>query len=423
MKAIFNLLVLAVFFMASCHKEDSNPNQIDNEGVIVSIPYQWKKSLHESDPASNSYMNALVEYKGNIGISTTNGEGNRFLTMISPNTGDNLWQWNDIYQAPTERIDLSYYHKYNNLLTYQVGSRSYCINLDNGTTHWKIKRDISLHSKVSGIGNTYFTFGESSSLYEEYQEHVVYKGNLTTGGIEEYIIPNFTLEHIMGGRIGDATRVEPYMFNDVQHLAVTWQELTDDTDWLFQTYLGLYNYQTNTWVYEKQVMNEPFVSGVVLAPPVIYQDKIYANVGKHLVCHDLATGNQLWSKQFTQDFSFSGFIIEDDKIIANNEDTYTYGINPQNGTILWKTESAGTSGRISYLNGIAYFVGGSTGKLHAIDVETGKHVWKLEASRLGEPAGNSFKTNAIYVFPTSGSNPAKIVALSHLNAYALEAYQ
>ncbi len=134
MKAIFNLLVLAVFFMASCHKEDSNPNQIDNEGVIVSIPYQWKKSLHESDPASNSYMNALVEYKGNIGISTTNGEGNRFLTMISPNTGDNLWQWNDIYQAPTERIDLSYYHKYNNLLTYQVGSRSYCINLDNGTT-------------------------------------------------------------------------------------------------------------------------------------------------------------------------------------------------------------------------------------------------------------------------------------------------
>ncbi len=416
-------LILTIFFMASCHKEDSNPIQTDNEGVIVSIPYEWKRTLHEQGVTSNGHLDFPVYYQGNIAIPTTNGENNRFLTMISPDTGDTIWQWNDSYLPYSNQIIIFYHYQNNNLLTYQTGGRTYCINLDNGTTHWKIQREISFHSKVSGIGNTYFTLGESSSLYEEYQEHVAYKGNLDTGEIEEYIIPNFTLEHIMGGRIGDVTRVEPYMFNDVQHLAITWQELTDDTVWRFQTYLGLYNYETNTWVYEKEVMNEPFIYGVVLAPPVIYQDKIYANVGKHLVCHDLATGNQLWSKQFTQDFSFSGFIIEDDKIIANNEDTYTYGINPQNGTILWKTESAGTSGRISYLNGIAYFVGGSTGKLHAIDVETGKHVWKLEASRLGEPAGNSFKTNAIYVFPTSGSNPAKIVALSHLNAYALEAYQ
>lgn len=410
--------------MASCHKEDINPTQTNSDGVTVSVPYQWKKSLHnEKSFNSNGYIDFPIYYNGNIAIPTTNGEDNRFLTMISPDTGDTIWQWNDSYLPYSNQIDVFYSYQNNNLLTYQTGNRTYCINLDNGSTHWKIQRNISLHSKVSGIGNTYFTFGESISQYPDYQEQIAYKGNIETGEIEEYIIPNFTLEHILGGRIGDVTRVEPYMLNNVQHLAVTWQELTDDTVWKFQTYLGLYNYETDEWVYEKKVMNEPFISGVVLAPPVIYQNKIYANVGKHLVCHDLATGNQLWSKQFTQDFSFSGFIIEDDKIIANNEDTYTYGINPENGTILWKTESAGTSGRISYLNGIAYFVGGSTGKLHAIDVETGQHVWKLEASRLGESSGNSFKTNAIYVFPATSGNAAKVIALSHLNAYSFEAYQ
>ena len=117
------------------------------------------------------------------------------------------------------------------------------------------------------------------------------------------------------------------------------------------------------------------------------------------------------------------YCIEEDKIIANNEDEYTYCLNPDTGSILWKTATSGTSGRMSYLNGIVYFVGGATGKLHAIDVSTGKHVWKLDVHKLGEPDNANFKTNAIYVFPKEGNNPAKVIALSHLNAYCFEAYQ
>ena len=160
--------------------------------------------------------------------------------------------------------------------------------------------------------------------------------------------------------------------------------------------------------------------GALLAPPVIYNNKIYANISRELVCHDLVTGKQIWSKQFTQDFMFSGFIIADDKIIANNEDTYTYCLNPDTGHTIWKEESAGTSGRMSYLNGIVYFAGGSTGYLHAIDISTGKTVWKLDGSKLD---GASFKTNAVYVFEADGGNPAKVIALTHNNAYCFEAYK
>jgi FOG: WD40-like repeat len=202
--------------------------------------------------------------------------------------------------------------------------------------------------------------------------------------------------------------------------AITYAE--PSSNWVVNSYLGLYNASSEQWVYERKLMAPPTVNSSAYEPK-IYKNKLYAWVGKNIVCHDIATGKQIWRKQFQQDFLFSGFIIEDDKIIANNEDTFTYCLNPENGTVIWKTESSGTSGRMSYLNGIVYFVGGSTGKLHAIDVSTGEHVWKISASNLGESDTNNFKTNAVYVFKAVNGNPAKVIALSHLNAYSFEAYQ
>jgi outer membrane protein assembly factor BamB len=424
MKYMTTLLVL-ILFMASCHKEEDTDTQTDENGVITSLPYQWKKSLHLDGVVSNSRFKAPIYYKDNIAIPTTNGSNNRLMTLINPNNGDFIWSWDERYQSETEDISIKFPYQHNNLLTYQVGTRSYCINLDTGTTQWKFRRDSSFDVRISGLNGNYFTFGESTSQFQQYSEQVALKGNLETGELNEFIIPNFTINNIApGNRIGDVTRIKPYMYNGVQHLVVTWQEpqnVNSINDW--QTYLGLYNYEANEWVYEKKEMNEPNINGVVLAPPVIYQGKIYANIGHQLVCHDIATGNQVWVRDFPQDFMFSGFILEENKIIANNEDTFTYCLNPENGTIIWKTESSGTSGRMSYLNGIVYFVGGSSGKLHAIDISTGEHVWKINASNLGESSTSNFKTNAVYVFEAENGNPAKIIALSHLNAYSFEAYQ
>jgi len=424
MKYISTVLVF-IIFMASCHKDDDSNTQTDENGVITSLPYQWKKSLHNQNSVSNGYISNAIYYNSNIVIPTTDGENIRNLTMINPNNGESIWKWNDNYLPYSNQINIFEYYQNSNLLTYQTSNKSYCINLINGTTKWKFERDKPFLVHLSGLNANYFTFGQSTNQFQQYSERVAFKGNLETGELNEFIIPNFTINNIApGNRIGDVTRVEPYMYNGVQHLVVTWQEpqnVNSINDW--QTYLGLYNYETNEWVYEKKEMNEPNINGVVLAPPVIYQGEFYANIGHQLVCHDIVTGEQIWIRDFPQDFMFSGFIIEDDKIIANNEDTFTYCLNPENGNIIWKTESSGTSGRMSYLNGIVYFVGGSSGKLHAIDVSTGEHVWKIDASNLGEPSGNNFKTNAVYVFEAENGNPAKVIALSHLYAYSFEAYQ
>jgi outer membrane protein assembly factor BamB len=408
--------------MASCHKEDANLLQIDPDGVVFSLPYQWKKSLHNNKEFnSNGYISNAVYYKGNFAIPTTDGENNRFLTLINPDNGEIIWNWNDSYLPYSNQIEIFHHYQFNNLLTYQVGSKSYCVNLETGTTQWKFQRDSSFGSRLyPSIDNNFFN---KVSIIDAsgYGETTVNKTDINTGDItKEVIRANYAGDYINPNNLIGAITNVIKLPNSTNLYAITYAE--PSPNWVVNTYLGLYDDSTKAWIYERKLMAPPTQNSSAYEPK-IYNGKLYAWVGKNIVCHNLETGEQIWRKPFPQDFLFSGFIIEDDKIIANNEDTFTYGIHPENGNILWKTESAGTSGRISYLNGIAYFVGGSTGKLHAIDTETGQHVWKLEASSLGEPAGNSFKTNAVYVFPPKNGNAAKVIALSHLNAYSFEAYQ
>ena len=420
MKYMTTLLVL-ILFMASCHKEDDTDTQTDENGVITSLPYQWKKSLHLDGIVSNSRFKAPIYYKDNIAIPTTNGSNNRLMTLINPNNGDFIWSWDDRYQSETEDISIKFPYQHNNLLTYQKGDRSYCINLDTGTTEWKFRRDSSFDVRLYPSYDGNF-FNLSSFVNNEgYGEQIITKVQINTGNLTtEVIRANYSGDYINSSNfIGGVTNVTK-LPNSSNLYAITYAE--SSPNWVANSYLGLYNAITRQWVYERKLMAPPTVNSSAYEPK-IYNNKLYAWVGKNIVCHNLDTGEQIWRKPFPQDFLFSGFIIEDDKIIANNEDTFTYCLNPENGTIIWKTESSGTSGRMSYLNGIVYFVGGSSGKLHAIDISTGEHVWKINASNLGESSTSNFKTNAVYVFEAENGNPAKIIALSHLNAYSFEAYQ
>ena len=109
MKTIYTLLLCV--FITACNKDNTPTIKTDSNGAITSLPYQWKKSLHQSNAVSNSYINKAIYYNGNIVIPTTNGEDNRLLTMINANNGETIWQWNDMYHD-NEYIDISYCYQY-----------------------------------------------------------------------------------------------------------------------------------------------------------------------------------------------------------------------------------------------------------------------------------------------------------------------
>jgi outer membrane protein assembly factor BamB len=418
MKKIILFLVLSIFLTTSCCKEDTPTTQTDENGVVISKPYIWKTSLHLSEPVSNSGISAQVYYNGNFLSPITDGGNNRKLAMIDSDNGDILWQWDDRFQPETEYMDICYYHKYNNLFTYQKGTRSYCINLDNGTTHWKQMREISYTNKINSFGSDhYFNYGPITNN-NGYTEFIAFKGNVNTGELVDYLSANFSFDYVSPSNLAGSTSYIIEIPNS-DNLLVNYTEPLLNSE--VNSFLGLYNSETEEWIYERKLMASPAQNTSVFTPPKIYNDKIYANVGNYIVCHDLDTGEQLWSKSFTGDFMFSGFIIEDNKLIGCCENETLYCLNPETGSIIWQTAGSGTSSRLAYLNGIVYFSGGGDGKLHGVDVTSGETVWKLNASNIDGSAFAGY--NPVYVLPAEGNNPARVFAHTFGNVVCYEAYQ
>lgn len=421
----FGIICLTSALVSSCFLWDKDEPKLktNEEGEVISLPYLWKRSVQLGEPITNGFTHYQIKYNGNIVIPMTKGPTNRLLAKVDPNDGNIQWEWDDRFVQATEDILIGQFPQFENLIFFPAGGRLYCVNLQNGETHWKKRMDRSFYSNVYGKGENFYMFGRSDAFPDSVYQSIIFKGNIVTGELEEYLIPNFTMDYFFpGNRIGDVTAAMPVDLDGKEYLAVVWQEPFFEFFW--QSYLGLYDQTTGQWVYEKTIINpEKAFNGVLLNPPVIYKDRIYMAVGFELTCHDLRTGQQYWRKKFDGEIFFSNFLIEEDRIIVNNEDQYVYALDPITGNQLWKTRGSGTSSKMSYMNGVVYFNGGASGRLHAIDIREGKTVWKIDPKLVGEFRDEIFWGTAIYTLPGENGKKGKVISLTGNNAYCFEAYR
>lgn len=421
------IILLVSALVSSCFLwENDNPKlKTNEEGEVISLPYLWKRSLHLGEPIFNGILNYPIYYKEKLIIPMTKSPSGRLLTMVNPSDGEILWEWDDRFVQATEEIQISKAHQFGNLMVYTNGSRVYGINLESGQTHWRSRNNLdrSFWSHVYGKDEIFYMFGRSDAFPDSVDQTVIFKGNIQIGQYGEYLIPDFTMDYFFpGNRIGDVTAALPVELDGKEYLAVVWQEPFFEFFW--QSYLGLYDQSTREWVYEKTIINpEKSFNGVLLNPPVIYKDRIYMAVGFELACHDLRTGQQYWRKKFSGEIFFSNFLIEEDMIIINNEDQYVYALDPMTGNQLWKTRGSGTSSKMSYMNGVVYFNGGASGKLHAVDIREGKTVWRIDPKLIGEFPDEAFRGTAIYTLAGENGNKGKVISLTGNNAYCFEAYR
>jgi outer membrane protein assembly factor BamB len=426
-KLSLGLICLASILISSCFLWDRDEPRlkINEEGEVISLPYLWKRSVQLGEPITNGSIDLQIKYDEKIILPMTNGPNGRLLAMVDPSDGEILWEWDDRFVQATEDILLYQSYQFNNLLFFPAGSRLYCINLENGETHWKSRNNLdrSFFSNVYGKGESFYMFGRSDSFPDSIDQTVIFKGNILNGQYEEYLIPDFTMDYFFpGNRIGDVTAALPLDLDGKEYLAVVWQEPFFEFFW--QSYLGLYDQTTRQWVYQKTIINpDKSFNGVLLNPPVIYRDRIYLAVGFELACHDLRTGQQYWRKKFDGEIFFSNFLIEEDMVIVNNEDQYVYALDPMTGNQLWKIRGSGTSGEVSYMNGIVYFNGGASGRLHAVDIREGKTVWKIDPKLIGEFPDEIWWKTAIYTLPGENGKKGKVISLTGNNAYCFEAYR
>jgi outer membrane protein assembly factor BamB len=266
-------------------------------------------------------------------------------------------------------------------------------------------------------------FGRSDAFPDSVDQSIIFKGDIQTGVIEEYLAPDFTMDYFFtGNRIGNVTAVAPVELDGREHLLVVWQEPFFEFFW--QSYLGLWDKVNEKWVYEKTIINaEKSFNGVLLNPPVVHEGRIYLGVGFELASHDIRTGEQAWKRKFDGEIFFSNFLIEEGMLIANNEDQFVYAFDPISGRQLWKTPGSGTSSKMSYMNGVVYFNGGASSKLHAVDIRSGKTVWKIDPQKIGSNREEIFMGTAIYTIPGENGKKGKVISLTGNFAYCFEAYR
>lgn len=428
------LIIYFVGVLGCLSCKDKLEDEFYPDGVLLSKEPVWKTQVSvNSFPAHGVNIPATVYDDGVVMASATGfepvkgtGMARPGLLMLDVQTGRVIWKWDD-YMYDRERLFLTDRYAFNDRMVFHIGPRTYCINLSNGKTEWKKWKVDSVNASpglISGIDNRYFFSGRViREDCVDYQPSKLYEGNILRPVREKEIVnPQLPREYFGVTPIPrGATFFRPTILDGDTVIAVAYQVPTVDAQYnVIKSAFGLYNLDKKEWMYKDRILLEPQPGGVVDWCPVIYEEKIYWNANRDIVCNDLRTGREIWRKAFRQDFLFTPLIIAENKIIANNEDTWLYAMDVNTGAELWKTKSAGTSSHLVYLDGYVYYIGGGDGLLHAVDVSNGKTVWKLKSPDLNVYSGAHFFGGISGVAARNGKK-GRVMANTGRHVYCYEA--
>lgn len=399
--AVIGLLVLIK--LQSCN----------NDAVNGSMPkILWKTPVSDGKLVREDL---LSDIQNNSGVLISGYQQGNCLYFIDVEKGSISWKWSD-YQ-PTDNgwvVRRPYVGHDKVFIVY--GRHSYCINLKNGETLWKRRNVSDFGNYAAGLNNSYIIPARYYPNGDGTTESKVLIGNLNDGTNEEVlVVPEYSRAYTdpnqQKGNIVSCDVVQ--VGNDQGLLMFFWDPLPG---YKLNIFIGLYNLNQKSWVYAKK----PFAmnAGYTIAPPAIYKNKVVNSVGKTQQCHDLLTGEILWTRQLSDiNTAYDAFV--DGKIISTTQDRITHCIDPETGNELWALPTSGNPGIVRDLNGIAYMVGGNA-KLYAIDVAAGKILWEFSSPDMRTNSGAFWQEGVRVVQGVNGAK-GRIIVSSYLNAYCYEA--
>ncbi len=394
----------------------------NKNGEIIYLPFLWKIPLHED-------VNWQINHSSVVGnnivdgdkvlILTIKNETTRYLTLISSETGDVLWKWNDWYIPEAEGFFGRYNVQKDNQLHWIEGTRHYWVDLTTGATVKRYRGENSCTYHMSTFEDSFYVLCSPKDTLQQYETKVVLRGDFYTEEPERILVPYFDLSHAIGNRIGQVTSVIPILQGQDTLLIVAYQEIFPD--WNFQSYLGLYNASLKKWVYERVPICDIHRKGVLFQPLKQVDSTVVATVGNNIVCYNFYSGEKIWERTFPHDFSFSGFEVAEGILVGNCENEVLYGLDVRTGAQRWTAEGGGTSSKLEnrIQEGVAYFGGGSSGFFHAVDIHSGKTLWKLDPYLYED--NNANWNWSVNVVPGKDGKKGKVIIQNALFAYCFEA--
>ena len=409
------LLVFPIGVLYCSKEEKVGPTEIDTQGVIVHKEPVWRlATTRGNDELNYTIVRQNVMYDGAVIIPIDSGK-KPSIAMVSARDGSMLWQWSDLLDVDKDFLSLDNSYQWGSKLIFPLGTRLYGVDLVSGHTLFRLTTEDTFN-RITGIGNRYFLSSVVESAGPRYYG-AVYSGTFDRGNYEPLLIPPYsdTSRAVWLGQVGP---VIPYLSESGnQMLSFYYDDVGEDYSTIYR---ALYNYSQRETVYDDKVSIPTTDFGAN------GQHLVHGNIGvmglaKKLIAFELTCGELLWEQEFTNTFTFSGYIATDGMILANNEDTYLYAFDASNGELRWKVKSSGTSSKMEVLNGIVYFVGGGDGLLHAVEVATGEHLWRLKSPDLDLHPGAFFMPRVSVVPGTDINSKGRIIVSSYLSAVAYEA--
>ena len=310
---------------------------------------------------------------GNNLITYTKKRGVAHIVALNKDTGQEVWAWSDLL-IPQEEAKTDAVHIFDNICVWKARNRAYAINLLTGETVWKhsIVTNTGFNTDgIAGLGNRFLIHGWDPVYFSGFTR----TGNIVANHIlklpyrtlhaQTVLFLNTPPNFLTQSNINDTLAVLPYGAPE------------GETATLFT----IYNLTQNREIYTKTIPGD--TSGAFSYPPLVHNSKIYLPSGAFVLCFDLKTGNELWRRRFGSIFDQSGLVIYNNKIYCNNNDGFSYCIDPENGKILWQTRTRGGCSLPFYLNGVVYFTSIADGHLYGLDAENGKILMKIDDPRGG----------------------------------------
>ena len=416
-------IIFIILFLTACSKEKETI--VDANGVTTKLSTLWGISISNNGKLAEVIARSTLVYDDENVLVGANRDNNRFLCSLNSNNGKMNWMWGDLLAQLTNpsyidplTIGEDKYHIYNKKLSFIDGGNTYLLSLLTGKTVTRNQVTLSRNTQCSGFDNLLFTSG---ALRDSDRPEGLYMTDLNAVDNPVFVtMPIYDRndvdeQSVFKGMIGETL---PFKRSGDILIAVLFSD-PGKTSSRYSTAMGLYNFSQKKWVYERAPLNGSYPNSNV-SWAKLYNDKVYHTSTRSMQCNDVMTGKLIWSVNFDQGFGSSGFVIQDGKIFGNNDNRFTYCLDLETGRQIWKEESSGSASPISYLNGVLYFMGGGDGRLHAIDANTGKHLWRLRSPDVDKNSGAFFYGTCVAV-PGQGGKKGRVVATTGLNAYGYEA--
>lgn len=368
MKKHSSYLIYTLFLLLSACKKESVPMSEPPMPEPQKLQIVWQKPVSadtlQYDVNIHDVENGMLLYAVNWTLPTAT------IQSRSADDGNLKWIFSD-FESPVGGFSSlhSIYVDNNNVMVNNEG-KAYCIDAESGLKNWYAPAPFSL-ATANMIGGFFYinhrtddhpNITSTSLVRTKTQGSFSGWDTVYTREALPDSLPFVNIPALWINPQGDSV----LLFEDVDYYNVL--PLTAEKSTSKITALNLRTREV-IWQYHD-------FKGYYSSPPLVDGDRLYIN-GPEVYCFDLNTGNLIWQKPFEGGVESTSLVTHNDILLVKSDKIGMWGINKYTGEQIWyNKDTDGQTWKLTLFEGIVYSTSSSSGRLFAVNAETGATIWK-----------------------------------------------